>query len=289
MPRKPASRPRRRYVRNTDGKRSLTYRATVDDTIRTIHPDRLVEHDGGDVEAWFDDRTFSFRVHAKNVIAVDGVKRTRGDASALFSRTVPMPKSRDRDKRELEFYFACKSSRTLREAVVEARDECAREGGTCNFTRGDWRFDFGVVYDAKGKPTARDRSEFTGGIRWDDKDRKAVARKVFDALVAWNVLDEPYKSGKETHAEGRRRIIIGRDTFVTIARDIFETTGTGLRTLDYTAWAWFGMDSDDVEHHFFEAHQYRLLEYYRSGSVVSLKFLDREAAKNPPRRGRRAR
>lgn len=280
MPRKSTRPTSRRYARNTEGKRSLTYRATTDDSIRTVHPDRLVEHDGGDVEAWFDDRTFSLRIHAKNVIAVDGVKRTRGDASALFSRTVPMPKSRDSSKRELEFYFACKGSRTLREAVMEARDECAREGGTCNFTRGDWRFDFGTIYDVKGRPRPRDRSEFTGGIRWDDKDRKAVARKVFDALVAWNVLDEPYKSGKEAHADGLRGLVLHRDAFVAIARDIFDATGTGLRTLDSPAWSWFGLAENDVEYMFFDAHQYRLLEYYRSGSVVSLKFLDRAAEPN---------
>lgn len=279
----------RRYRRNPDDKRSVTYRAQIEPLIRTLTPDTLVEHDNGDVEVWFNDRKFPFRIESKNVIAVDGVKRKRGDSSQKFSRTIPTPKSVDKYKHPAELYEALKSSRTLRTAVEYVREKCASEGGSCVFHRDGSEFDFVPLYDERGHVTLRDKSEFTGNGRWDQKERESVSRRLFDALVEWSILDEPFKigHGKGVAAEARWLVWLNRETFTKIARDIFEQTGTGLRTLDSPVWRWFGMDEQAVERAFFDAHQFRLLEYWRSGFVVSLKFLDREAETNGRGRMRR--
>jgi hypothetical protein len=286
-----ATRVRRRARRNPETKRSVTYRADFEPLVRTIYVDSIQEHDGGDVTVRSDDRQFPRRIESKRVIAVDGVKRSKGDASELFSRAVPTPKSADRYKHAREFYDALKASRTLREAVKMVRDECDREGGTCNFRRKAYQFDVATVYDDDGHPRLRDKAEFTGGVRWDQKERDSVSLRLFDALVAWNVLDEPYKvpGDKSVYAEGRRRgLYLDDETFTYIARDIHNATGNGLRTLDSPVWRMFGMSERDVEMAFYHAHQYRFLDYWRQGSVVSLTFLDREAQKNGRRSARKA-
>lgn len=276
-------------MRNPETKRSVTYRASIEPFVRTMYVDSLVEHDDGDVTIHPEGFRFPNRIEAANVIAVDGVKRTRGDASELFSRTVPMPKSRDRHKHAREFYEALKASRTLREAVKMARDECDRQKGDCAFYRDDKTFNVSTVYDEDGYDHHRDKTEFTRGVRWDRKEQASVSRRLFDALVAWEVIGEPIKAPKATFAHGKNYgIFLDDETFTYIARDIHNATGNGLRTLDSPVWRMFGMSERDVEMAFYHAHQYRFLDYWRQGSVVSLTFLDREAQKNGRRSARKA-
>jgi hypothetical protein len=177
-----------------------------------------------------------------------------------------------------DFFDACRGSRTLRTAVERVRADHPRGGGVVN--------ERGSALDVASTDASRDAevqvqrpgAEFVGGSPWDQKTRKAVRAKLFDALVAWGVLTDPWgMRGDRTAQVGwdLMRLESYDDVFAGLVRRILDETGSSRRAFFAPEWGWYGLDELAVHHAMVRAETYGHFKYMSAGTVINISFPDR--------------
>jgi hypothetical protein len=235
---------------------------------------KVLGYNGGPTPHVFDRR---------RVIAIDGVPLDFGGGpAARLAKSVPMPKSRYTSKGDVQhlraFFDACRASRSLRTAVERLRAVLARRPlGEAVVCEGDTAFDVWATDESLDAAVQRDRpdAEFVGGSRWDQRGKAASARALFDAMLAWGVLEQSYEvQGKRCAGVGYdlKSLTAFPDLIAYIARELKSETSSSYLTYYHPAWRWFGLRDLEVSHALIDAQAYGLLTYYNAGTMVDISF-----------------
>ncbi len=189
-------------------------------------------------------------------------------SAALFTQRVPLPTRSDPSP--LDFYRALRSSATLRLAVEQIRASGARmvwrDDAIASFPR--------MWTDDESQNFLRPADQFHGGKRWNRDAERAVRRRVFDALLAWGFLCDADDESGETTAAVKRWVVLMPDEVAAIALDLVRETRSAQRMLNHPAWAWFGIDRNEVSREMFDAASRGLVRFDECGSVAEIRFRD---------------
>lgn len=195
----------------------------------------------------------------------------------LFTKSVPWPSGRPSAR---AFFDALRQNRTLREAVEQMQAETMRRGGSNVFSdgvRGSAGFWFTTHADTGA---ARAGGEFSGGKLWYIAEERAVVRRVFDALLAWGKLVDPFVPSEGHGASvGRSALFrplgiwVGTDDLVAIVRTLSDAGASSRDVYFWPGWRnWFGLDDDGVFRAFVRAQADGALAFEKAGSTVSIRL-----------------
>lgn len=195
-----------------------------------------------------------------------------------LTKTVPVRKCySDMNAQAYEFVDACFKNDTLRNAVLAVRSSADSSREWCHNSGCSFRpivsDDFIAMWfssaDGGDSLTPRHPQEFHGGKSWNNKDTRSVARFAFRALESFGVIRDVFVG--ESYLTAECSVIpMTHEGAAMIVKRLIGMGLSGERVVTHEVWRWLGWCREDVDYALFTAHQYNIVSYYVSGSVVNI-------------------